>query len=86
MIKVIVKDQPQDSIDICKVSPDVSIFVKKDDKLIGMIVFDDHGWLVAEGSNFLCLKGQKLRSDYKDRINCAKAAIKNGYELFIEER
>jgi len=85
MIKVIVKDQPQNSIDICNVSPDVSIFVKKDKKLIGMIVFADDGWLIAKGSNFLCLKGQRFRSDYKGKIDCAIAAIEDGYELFIEE-
>lgn len=52
MKKILLKEDEKTTIRFEHVSyDDVPIFIKKDDKLVGMVVKDNNGWILKFGGN-----------------------------------
>jgi len=64
-------------VNFYEVDENVPVFAKKNDKLIGMVVEDDKGWIVRLGRN------SGATGYHKTLKECLKSCVKYDYEFFI---
>ena len=78
MKKVIFSDKEAKTINLNFISDDEPIFAKRNNRLAGMIIKEDKGWILRLG-------GEIGYSGYHStRYDCLKSA-NDFYEFFVEE-
>ena len=79
MLKVIV-ERDSNRIRLADIDDGILIFAKKNDKLVGMVINEDSGWILRIGVYNLGATGH-----HKTRDDCIKSCIKHDYIFFVED-
>ncbi len=70
---------PTDTIHLKDVGDDKPIFAKRYDKLVGMVVKDEEGWILRLG-------GETGATGYHERrARCIDSGIAYGYTFYVED-
>ena len=78
MRKIILESESLYTIPLGEVNQHAPIFAKKDDKLIGMVVKENDGWIVRIG-------GSAGASGHHETLRkCIESCFCHDYEFFIE--
>ena len=78
MRKVILERKNSDIL-LSDISEHKSIFAKRDNKLVGMVIEEGKGWILRFGAGGACCGHFDYRQD------CLKTALKYKYLFYIEE-
>ena len=77
MKRIILEDKPKE-VSFYSVNPNVPVFAKKGEKLKGMVVKEDKGWILRTGG----IRGAYGHSD--SLFECLRAGRTYGFTFFIE--
>ena len=76
-MKKIILDAEDGTVNLSIVTEGTPIFAKDDDKLIGMIVKDDNGWVLRIGGS------SGATGYHKTLKECIVSCLRYDYEFFI---
>ena len=76
-MKRIILSVEDGTINLSLVNEHTSIFAKKEDKLRGMIVKEDNGWILRIGG------ASGANGHHETRRKCIASCLEYGYEFFV---
>ena len=79
MKKVYIPEQMdgEEQINLDDVGIYTPVFVKKDGKLVGMVVRNGYEWIIKLGGG-VCATGY-----HENRLDCILSSLKHGYEFYV---
>lgn len=77
MKEVIINKKKEKTIDFIDIDDNAPIFAKRNDKLCGMLVKEDKGWVLKIG------KAREASGHFEALIVCIKSCTSCGYTFFV---